>query len=113
MKAISLLLFVLACAHDQPEYKERPLQENQLVQCYLESDTYLLKKPFEAKMNVLISELGTVTEAKVISASPKDPNLNACISYVLIGAGRPLKTNEKAGTKERNLKFTPEGKHEL
>jgi hypothetical protein len=64
-------------------------------------------------MNVLISELGTVTDAKVLTATPKDPNLNACLSYVLLGAGRPLKSNERPGPKVRNLKFTPEGTYEL
>jgi hypothetical protein len=116
MKAISLLTLLIACSNMkemEEQYKERPLQENQLVQCYLESDTYMEKKPFEAKMNMHISELGTITEAKVVSASSKDPNLNACLTYVMLGAGRPLKTNEKAGIKEKTLKFSPKGTHEL
>lgn len=108
MKALLGFVLIASCAH-----KERPLQERQLIQCYLESDTYTQKKPFTAKMNVNISELGTVTEARVLETSLKDPNLNTCLSYVLMGAGRPFQSEEKAGMSTRNLIFRPDGKHEL
>jgi hypothetical protein len=108
MKAISLLLLILACSH-----KDRPLQERQLIQCYLESDTYTAKKPFDAKMSVNVSEMGTILSAKVVDASVKDPNLNSCLSYVMMGAGRPLNVEGKSGPMEKNLKFRPDGKHEL
>lgn len=102
------LLAVIACSHS-----ERPMQERQLVQCYLESDTYTKKIPFEATMNITRSELGTITSAKVMESSVKDANLNACLSYVMMGAGRPLQAKEKAGLVVKNLKFKPDGKHEL
>jgi hypothetical protein len=108
MKAISLLLFILACSHSQ-----RPLQDRQLIQCYLESDTYMEKKPFEVKMSLNLSEMGTVLNAKVVNASEKDPNLNSCLSYVVMGAGRPFNMQGKSGPMEKNLKFRPDGKHEL
>ena len=102
------LLSLIACAHS-----EKPLQERQLAQCYLESDTYTKKIPFEAKMSITRSELGTITSAKVTESSAKDANLNACLSYVMMGAGRPLQGKEKAGVVVKNLKFKPDGKHEL
>jgi hypothetical protein len=108
MKAISLLVLMFACAH-----QERPLQERQLIQCYLESDTYTDKKPFTAKLHVITSEMGIVTSAKVMQTSSKDPNLSSCLSYVLTGAGRALQSGEKAGLSVRTITFRPEGKHEL
>ncbi len=97
MKYLLSILFIISCTH-----KERPLQENQLIQCYLESDTYLEKKPFTAKMS-----------AKVTDSSLKDANLNACLSYVVMGAGRPSQMEGKTGSMEKKLVFKPEGKHEL
>ncbi len=108
MKSIFLMALLFSCAH-----KERPLQERQLIQCYVESDTYSSKNPFAAKLSVNVSELGTVTAAKVLETSSKDPNLNACLTYVLMGAGRPLVSTEKSGLTVKNLKFKPDGKHEL
>ncbi len=108
MKAISLLLLVMACSH-----KERPLQERQLIQCYLESDIYTEKKPFEANMSINISEMGTVISAKVLNSSERDPNLNTCLSYVIMGAGRPFQMEGKTGPIVKTLKFRPDGKHEL
>ncbi len=108
MKAISLLVVLVACSH-----KERPLQERQLIQCYLESDTYMEKKPIDAKMSINVSEMGIVLSAKVISSSEKDANFNACLSYVVMGAGRPFHMEGKSGPIEKNLKFRPDGKHEL
>lgn len=103
-----LLILLFSCAHE-----ERSLQERQLIQCYLESDTYTGKTPFRAKVNLLVSELGTVTSARVTETSEKDPNLNACLSYVLMGAGRHLRGQEKPGPREKILVFQPDGKHEL
>ncbi len=108
MKAISLLIILLACSH-----KERPLQERQLIQCYVESDTYTAKKPFEANMSLNISELGTVLSSKVLNASEKDANLNACLNYVMMGAGRPFQMEGMSGPYLKTLKFSPAGKHEL
>ncbi len=108
MKFLLPFLFLVSCAH-----KERPLQERQLIQCYLESDTYLQKKPYTANMSVNISELGTVLSAKVVNASGKDANLNACLSYIVMGAGRPFQMEGKIGPMEKKLVFNPEGKHEL
>lgn len=108
MKAISLLVLLLACSHN-----ERSLQERQLIQCYLESDIYTQKKPFEANMSITLSEMGTVTHAKVLNTSEKDPNLNTCLSYVIMGAGRPFQMDGQTGPIVRTLKFRPDGKHEL
>ncbi|MES2529261.1 MAG: hypothetical protein V4598_19395 [Bdellovibrionota bacterium] len=108
MKYLLPILFIVSCSH-----KERPLQEQQLIQCYLESDTYLEKKAFTAKMDLKISELGTVTSARVTDSSLKDANLNACLSYVVMGAGRPFQMEGKSGKLEKKLVFNPEGKHEL
>lgn len=108
MKTLILLVFIFSCSH-----KERPLQDRQLVQCYMESDTYSLRKPITAIMNLSISELGTVTSAKVVEASEKDANFNACLSYVIMGAGRPFQMEGKTGPVTRTLKFDPKGKHEL
>lgn len=116
MKAISLLFLVLACSKMkelEEKYKDRPLHEQNLVQCYLESDTYMEKKPFDAKMSILISDLGTVTDARVITTSTKDANLSACLRYVMMGAGRSLKLGEKPGPKVKEYKFKPDGKHVL
>lgn len=108
MRTLIFTLILFSCSH-----KERPLQERQLVQCYLESDTYAQRKPFQATVKLQISQLGTVESAKVTETSEKDANLNTCLSYVLTGAGRSLQSAEKAGPTVKNLKFTPEGKHEL
>ncbi len=108
MKYFVFIVVLISCSH-----KERPLQERQLIQCYLESDTYTQKKPFDAKMSINISEMGTVLSAKVIDSSEKDPNLNSCLSYVVMGAGRPFHMEGKSGPMERTLKFRPDGKHEL
>ncbi len=113
MRLLAILLFLSACSQLEQKFKERPLQENQLVQCYMESDTYKNKDSFAAKLNMFVSEMGTVIEAKVVSSTPKDPNLNTCLTYVMLGAGRSLKTKEKPGIRVKQLKFTPEGKHEL
>ena len=116
MKAISLLILLAACSHMkklEEQHKERPQYENNLIQCYMESDTYMEKKPFDAKMRMMISDLGTVTDAKVLSTSSKDPNLSACLHYVMMGAGRALQLGEKAGPKEKEFKFRPKGNHEL
>ena len=64
-------------------------------------------------MNLNISELGTVLSAKVTNASERDANLNSCLSYVIMGAGRPFQLEGKIGPMVKTLKFTPEGKHEL
>lgn len=104
----AIFIVLLACAHT-----ERPLQERQLVQCYLESDSYMKKLPYEAKLDITRSDLGTVTNAKVENAGPRDANLNACLTYVMMGAGRPLEGKEKAGHFVKSLKFKPDGKHEL
>ncbi len=103
-----ILILIFACSHT-----ERPLQERQLIQCYNESDIFAEKKPYDAKMSVNISELGTVLSAKVIEASAKDANLNACLSYVMMGAGKPFQMEGKTGPITKTLKFSPEGKHEL
>lgn len=109
MRIVFLVSVVLiSCAH-----KERPLQERQLIQCYMESDTFMGKKPFEANMSITVSELGTVLNSKVINASEKDANLNACLNYVMMGAGRPLQMEGSAGPMLKTLKFSPQGKHEL
>lgn len=108
MKLLILSVLILSCSH-----KERPLQERQLIQCYMESDTYTSKKPFTANMSLNISELGTVVSAKVVDASEKDANLNSCLSYVIMGAGRPFQMEGKTGPMVKTLKFDPEGKHEL
>ncbi len=108
MKVLLLSLLIFSCSH-----KERPLQERQLIQCYMESDTYTRRKPYNATMSMNISELGTVISAKVVDATPRDSNLNACLSYVVMGAGRPFQMEGKTGPMVRTLKFDPEGKHEL
>ena len=108
MKKLLALLLIASCSH-----KERPLQERQLIQCYMESDTYTQKKPFTANMSLNISELGTVVSAKVVDASEKDANLNSCLSYVIMGAGRPFQMEGKTGPMVKKLKFDPKGKHEL
>ena len=107
-KILAVLVLLISCAH-----KERPLQERQLIQCYMESDTYSVKKPYTANMSINISELGTVLNAKVLNSSEKDPNLNACLSYVITGAGRPFQMDGKNGPIVKELKFRPDGKHEL
>lgn len=108
MKKFIAILLIVSCSH-----KERPLQERQLIQCYMESDTYTQKKPFTATMSLNISELGTVVSSKVVDASEKDPNLNSCLSYVIMGAGRPFQMEGKTGPMVKTLKFDPKGKHEL
>lgn len=108
MKSFLFFLIIISCTH-----KERPLQERQLIQCYMESDTYMQKKPFNATMSLNISELGTVVSAKVVDASEKDANLNSCLSYVIMGAGRPFQMEGKTGPMVKTLKFDPKGKHEL
>ncbi len=113
MKIIFITFLITSCSLLQNPPKERPLQERQLIQCYLESDTYTEKKPFEARMSINVSEMGTVLGARIINATEKDPNLNSCLTYVMTGAGRTLTSRLKAGSNEKSLKFTPEGKHEL
>lgn len=108
MRLFFLLALIISCSH-----KERPLQERQLIQCYMESDTYMGKKPFEANMSINVSELGTVLNSKVLNATEKDANLNACLNYVMMGAGRPLQMEGSSGPMLKTLKFSPEGKHEL
>lgn len=105
---ILILILLISCSHT-----ERPIQERQLIQCYIESDIYAEKKPYEATMSMQVSELGTVLNAKVVEASSKDPNLNACLSYVMKGAGRPFQMEGKTGLMTKTLKFSPAGKHEL
>ena len=89
------------------------MQERQLIQCYNESDIYSERKPYDVKMSINVSEMGTVLSAKVIEASSKDANLNACLSYVMMGSGRPFQIEGKAGLMTKTLKFSPVGKHEL
>ncbi len=108
MKYLISIFLIFSCTH-----KERPLQERQLIQCYMESDTYTQKKPFTANMSINISELGTVLSAKVLNSSEKDPNLNSCLSYVIMGAGRPFQMEGSNGPIVKELKFTTDGKHEL
>jgi hypothetical protein len=108
MKYLILILIVASCSH-----KERPLQERQLIQCYMESDTYTVKKPFTANMSIDVSELGTVLKAKVLNSTVKDPNLNACLSYVIMGAGKPFQIDGQTGPVVKELTFRPDGKHEL
>lgn len=108
MKSLFIFLIILSCSH-----KERPLQERQLIQCYIESDSYTQKKPYNATMSLNISEMGTVLSAKVVDGSPRDANLNACLSYVIMGAGKPFQMEGKTGPQVKTLKFDPEGKHEL
>ena len=108
MKYLLLSFIFLGCSH-----KERPMQERQLIQCYIESDSYSEKKPFTANMSIDVSELGTVLNAKVLNSTEKDPNLNACLSYVIMGAGKPFQIDGQTGPVVKELTFRPDGKHEL
>lgn len=108
MRYLIFALVIFSCSH-----KERPLQERQLIQCYMESDTYTERKPFTANMSIDVSELGIVLKAKVLNSTEKDPNLNACLSYVIMGAGKPFQIDGQSGPVVKGLTFRPDGKHEL
>lgn len=108
MKGLLFLVLLVSCAH-----KERPLQERQLIQCYMESDTYTQRRPFSATLNINVSELGTVTAARVTETSSKDPNLNSCLSYVMMGTGNHFRDKLKPGPLVKSITFRPDGKHEL
>jgi uncharacterized protein YnzC (UPF0291/DUF896 family) len=106
MKATSFLsLFMLTACAMEPEKRRDPDLQNmhQLRQCYLESDTYNVKKTAEIKISILIDQNGDVEDTKIVRSNVKDPNLESCLMTNI--KSKKFATHENGVSVERTEEF--------
>lgn len=90
MKAISLLVLLMACSTYQssgdPIQDALAKRQRQLTQCYLESDSYKGKEVTETgtmTVGFTIDPEGNVRAERILGTDFKDPNLHVCVLGVV------------------------------
>lgn len=92
MKGISFLFLLVACSAPQTvKVDPDPIRSvfnsrsEKYLQCFIESDTYQLKKKFEGhvKVKLHVIDSGIVRSVDILETSFNDPNLSTCIKTQL------------------------------